>query len=468
MIRRIIHSLTFRLALMFSICAFVVLLSLGFVVLYAVNQHFISQDLMTLEAQRHRVIHTLAQSHDLSDFQKQLASFHHSSANTEHDFIIVITDQNNHLIFKNSNHDLVMIQRNISIVYSNPLLENWCNETTNYRALIQPIEIFGKSATLTLAFNIDHHEIFLASFKKIMWLSIAIAAFLMGILACIVTKQGLRPLHILVNQTEKITADNLSQRLPVMHDHSEIAQLTLTFNEMLNRLDIAFQRLTAFSSDLAHELRTPLSAMKLQYQVILSKQRTSDEYEKALQDNAEELEHLITMVTDMLFLAKSENGLIHPDVQLLSLHDEINVLSAFYEQLAEEKNISIQILGTAHIHGDKALLRRAISNLMTNAITYGYVGTQITIKIEQLLQFVYITIENHSDTIEEAHLPHLFERFYRLDSARESSKEGAGLGLAITKAIILAHQGNITVNSAEQTTRFTIAIPVNQHIPNSL
>lgn len=336
MITRLRYSLTFRLALMFSLSALAVLFLLGFAVLYVVNQHFISQDRMMLETQAQHIVNKLQSVKAVSQLSQQLSSTVSKNAHSEHGFIIEVVDEAGKVLFTSSSiHNLTLLP--MPSLLSNTKLRTVDQGDNSYRLFAQPMMIANQKTMIIVALNINHHQAFLAAFKNSMWISIAIAALVMGLLACIVAQKGLKPLHLLMSQTEQITINNLSQPLPIKSTYLEISQLTATFNAMLDRLNNSFQRLVGFSSDLAHELRTPLSTMKTQNQVILSRPRTIEEYQQALQDNAQTLDQITRMVTDMLFLAKSDNGLICPEETSLALHDEIKSLVDFYDYLAQEK-----------------------------------------------------------------------------------------------------------------------------------
>lgn len=173
-----------------------------------------------------------------------------------------------------------------------------------------------------------------------------------------------------------ITAQRLDERMPTQEFPVEMADLATTLNEMLRRLKEEFDRLSEFSSDLAHELRTPINNLMTQTQVTLSQARSSEEYQDILASNAEEYQRLARMVADMLFLAKADHGLILPSTERIAVHDEAQALFDFYEALAEEKRVRLQLIGTAEITGDRLMLRRALSNLLSNAVRYTPLGNR--------------------------------------------------------------------------------------------
>ena len=184
-------------------------------------------------------------------------------------------------------------------------------------------------------------------------------------------------------------------------------------------------------------------------QVAVSKARTIDEYQEILYSNLEEYDHLSRMISDMLFLAKADNGLIVPSKEKVDLAQEVQVVIDFFEPLADEKNVKIVSTGNASIIGDKLMMRRAINNLLSNAIRHTDENQQININIEMMeSKQIRLTIENPCEPISQEHLTKIFDRFYRIDPSRQRNSEGSGLGLAITKSIIESHGGKVFATSS--------------------
>jgi two-component system heavy metal sensor histidine kinase CusS len=174
-------------------------------------------------------------------------------------------------------------------------------------------------------------------------------------------------LHAIKREAAAITADRLHSRLPTESIPVELVDLAETLNQMLARLEDSFRRLSDFSSDIAHELRTPVSNLLTQTQVMLSRARTIDEYQDVLASNAEELERMAKMIADMLFLAKADNDLVVPNLEAVDLRAEAEGLASFYEAVAEENGVTLTVDGNATVSGDRLMLRRAMGNLLSNA-----------------------------------------------------------------------------------------------------
>ncbi|HRM93203.1 MAG TPA: heavy metal sensor histidine kinase, partial [Alicycliphilus sp.] len=231
-------------------------------------------------------------------------------------------------------------------------------------------------------------------------------------------------------------------------------------NRMLDRLQEDFQRLTDFASDLAHELRTPISNLLTQTQVALATKRDAATYRDILASNAEEFQRLARMVSDMLFLAKTERSVDLPHKERFSVRQDAQALLDFYEAVAEEKRIRLRLEGDGEVEGDRLMFRRAVSNLLSNALRHAPEAGDVTIRIATPVQATTVAVENTGADIDAKILPRLFDRFYRADASRiHPDTDGSGLGLAITRAIAEAHGGRVTASSGQGRTCFTLVFP---------
>jgi two-component system heavy metal sensor histidine kinase CusS len=228
---------------------------------------------------------------------------------------------------------------------------------------------------------------------------------------------------------------------------------------MVARLADSFRQLSDFSSDLAHEMRTPVSNLVTQTEVALSRMRTADEYREVLFSSLEEYGRLARMISDMLFLAKADHGITLLRTEAVDLASETRDLFEFFSALAEERQVRLRLEGSGAILGERLMVRRIISNLLSNAVRHTAVGGEVRVRIDTLDSGkVRFAVENPGE-IPAEHLPRLFDRFYRVDASRQKTSDGAGLGLAITKSIVLAHNGSIRAESSGGKTRFEIMWP---------
>ena len=340
----------------------------------------------------------------------------------------------------------------------------WQTAGRQLRGLLVTLPIAGDANPggyeALLALDTEHHDHFMATFRSLMWIYVALAIGLGAILGWWATRRGLTPLRPIIAKARHITASHLNDRIPIQHVPTELEPLARTLNQMLERLEIDFRRLSDFSADLAHELRTPISNMLIQAQVTLGKRREPDQYQEILLSTVEELERLSHMITDMLYLARTENHLETPSRCDVALELQTSELFEFYELVAEERQIGLRLRGQGTVAGDRIMIRRAISNLLSNAIRHAYDHTIVTVLIDVQPLQTTLSVCNEGDLIPEDIAPRLFDRFYRADHARaHPGTEGAGLGLAITRAVMLAHGGSISVESTRGKTVFILTFP---------
>jgi two-component system heavy metal sensor histidine kinase CusS len=256
-----------------------------------------------------------------------------------------------------------------------------------------------------------------------------------------IAKRGLAPVDRLSQHAAALNPDDLSLRMPTRQLPAELEGLMAAFNGALDRLQHAYVRLSSFNADVAHELRTPLSNLIGQTQVALSRPRPADELEEVLHSNLEELERLRTIINDMLFLARADQGAMAANLAPTSLAALIHKTADFLDVLFEEAGVTLRVEGDATIAVEESLLGRAMTNLLDNAIRHGAGPGLVTVTIEDQGDQICIGVRNKGAPIQEAHLARLFDRFYRLDPARENSGDSHGLGLAVVKAVASMHGG---------------------------
>ena len=281
---------------------------------------------------------------------------------------------------------------------------------------------------------------------------IALAAISVCGIACVamlgywVSRFGLRPLARLCAGAQDLNARNLSQRLAAP-EVSELAPLAASFNGALDRLETAYAQLEGFNADVAHELRTPIGNLIGATQVALTRERSRCELEETLQSNLEELERLRAIVNDMLFLARADRGETADGLAQASLAAEVHKTIEFLEPLMEEKALAVDMLGDAVASVDRALFRRAMSNLLHNAIQHSPPGSRLQVALREQEDGIEVAVSNPGAAIPGEHLSRLFDRFYRADPSRAYSQDSHGLGLAIVKAIAKMHGGTVFARS---------------------
>ncbi|MCK9381364.1 MAG: heavy metal sensor histidine kinase [Sulfuritalea sp.] len=440
-------SITARLTLLFAAGSTAVLLALGLLIGNAVEQHFIEQDMEVLTGKTDLAAHLLEQLRspaDLSALPRQL----NDSLVGHHGLAVVVQDADGNRVFATPHAPFPDTLLKPAGAGSKP--QSWKQAGQPWRGIATLLPTANRDLPpmlVAVAVDISHHQHFMDSFRRTLWLFVAIAAVLLGFLGWVAVRRGLAPLQAMRRGAAGVTANRLDYRLSLDAVPVELAELAETLNEMLARLEGSFQRLKDFSSDLAHELRTPISNLMTQTQVALTRVRSADEYREVLASNAEEYERLARMIGDMLFLAQADNGLVVPKREPVDLAAQVRELFDFFDALAEEKGLHLSLTGSGQVSGDKLMLRRALANLISNAIRHSPRGGSIQVRIDRSGGETTLAIENSGEPIPPQHLPRIFDRFYRADPARHRNDEGAGLGLAITRSIIRAHGGEIGVRS---------------------
>ncbi|MCU7215367.1 heavy metal sensor histidine kinase [Pseudomonas sp. VE 196-7] len=307
----------------------------------------------------------------------------------------------------------------------------------------------------TETFHETQHKLLIAL------VSLAIVGVLMAsALGYWVARIGLKPLIKLSDEAQRLAPPLRAGRLRMSPLPPELEQFVDSFNSTLERVEQAYSRLESFNADVAHELRSPLTNLIGQTQVALTRGRSAEHYFEVLQSNLEELERLRSIINDMLFLASADQGSKATKLTETSLADEVATTLEYLDFILEDAQVQVHVSGDAQVRIEIAHLRRALINLLSNAVQHTEPGKVIEVRIEVEDHQVSIGVANPGSPIASKHLPRLFERFYRVDASRSNSGNNHGLGLAIVKAIALMHGGDVFVRSDRGMNTFGIHLPV--------
>ncbi|QKH36578.1 heavy metal sensor histidine kinase [Achromobacter pestifer] len=330
----------------------------------------------------------------------------------------------------------------------------------NMRGLRVPLEgALLPGAELTVAVNLRPGTQFLYAFATALVLICAVWVGATLVLSAWAVRRSLSPIRRLSQQAARIQPDNLAVRLPEQGIDRELREFTHTFNGMLGRVQTAYQQMEGFNADVAHELRTPLATLISGTEVILSSRRSEQELREVLESNLEELEGLKALVNDMLFLARADGGEPAGDLQEVDVRREVARVAEYYEAALDEAGVSVTAHGAATLMANPRLLRRAIANLLSNAIRATPRGRGIDLYCITRQDEIEIRVRNPGAPIAAQALPRIFDRFYRGDDARSRRADGHGLGLAIVRAIARMHGGNAFARCGGQGTEvgFTLS-----------
>lgn len=319
----------------------------------------------------------------------------------------------------------------------------------------------GGAVEFYLSVDRRHDGALLAGFIKSTLLALPLLLALVALGAWLVARMGLAPLRRLNTVAASVGTKSLDQRLSVADLPAELADAALEFNGMLQRIDDGYRQLQDFAGDLAHEMRTPVATLIGRTQVALSQRRSADQLREVLEGNADELQRLARLISDMLFLAQADHEAVKLQPEPVDLAAEAQRVAEYLGVVAEERNVTLRIAGSApRVAADRLLVQRAITNLLSNAVRHASVNSGIGVTVAAGGEKVTLTVTNDGETIAPEHLERIFERFWRGDAGRARREGGTGLGLAIVRSIMKAHGGSIHVHSGAGRTTFTLEFPL--------
>lgn len=441
------RSIALRFALTSFLGTALILAGLGLYLLRAVDAHFEASDRAELEGALHHLGHMARVEQSISSLVAQIGTMR-------------LMDGPLRVRLEQAGGRVLVDNLGFDIGASGPQFTTLEAGGRHYRLLSAPVEAGnGEVLHAYVAADLSRHLAFMRGFRIALGTAIAVALLLSVGLSLFASRWGLTPLAHMRKLLREVSGERLHMRLRPGDLPLELRGLSAEFNQMLKRLDDSFRRLSQFSSDIAHELRTPVTNLMTQTQVALSGTRDVEQYREILYSNLEEYERMAQMIGDMLFLAQTDNGLLQPGAAPVDLAAETGGLFDYFEAWAEERGVSLALEGELAVPGDRLMLRRALSNLVSNAIRHTPPGQRVLVKLAADGGSAAILVENPGPGIPAEHLPRLFDRFYRIDPSRQRRGDGAGLGLAIVKSIVEAHGGTISAASSAEATRFLIKLP---------
>lgn len=319
----------------------------------------------------------------------------------------------------------------------------------------------GEPLTVIAGKVLTEREQMLASYRLRLYLAVGLGALLAFALGLVLLRRGLQPLRQLSAAVRGIDLRSLDQRLPASGTPAELLEPVQALNGMLARLDDSVQRLSQFSADLAHEIRTPLHTLLASNGQALNHPRSTAEYQELLASNMEEFERLKRMAENLMFLARAEQAERALDLQTLDLHSLGSELCDYFEALADDRQLRLENQLHGELLADQQLLQRALGNLLANAVRHADEGTLISLRRRDEAGVCWLQVHNHGPVIAPEHLGKLFDRFYRVDPSRAQPGDSGGLGLAIVQSIMQLHGGRVRVSSDAEGTVFGLGFVVN-------
>ncbi len=319
------------------------------------------------------------------------------------------------------------------------------------------------SDTVQIAIDVSQEEDLLARYRLWFWGILLATSALFPLVGYRIARHGIRPVEQIAATARRITSTNLRERIGSEGYPSELASLAETFNEMLERLEESFERISRFSADIAHDLRTPVNNIRGEAEVALSRSRTAEEYRDVLESSLEEAVRLSELIGDLLFLARAESPLTELHRQNVDIGELLTTVRDYYEASASDAGIALVIRdGTEPLNAelDRSLMLRAVSNLVSNAIAHTPAGGTVALTATNEDAAICIEVYDTGVGIPAEALPRVFGRFFRVDPSRSKTSGGTGLGLAIVQSILTLHSGSAEITSQlGRGTRVTLRMP---------
>lgn len=322
----------------------------------------------------------------------------------------------------------------------------------------------GGNYLAEIAYPLDDRDAALARFRRLCFSVVGLGAGLSVLCGLLLAGRTLRPVRRMTETARSIGSGTLAERLPRAHNGDELDNLAAVLNAMLARLEHQFLDVQRFTADAAHELRSPLSALRGTMEVALRHEPERDELRRVLEESIEHLDRLTKTTNDLLLLARADAGRDFLQTAPLALAEVVRDVGDFYSVLASERGVRLTLdaTGSVQMWGDAARLRQVAGNLIDNAVRHTPPGGVVRVVVEDGGANAILWVEDTGPGIDPEHLPHLFERFYRADPGRARHDGGSGLGLAICRSIVEAHGGRIDAASTVGVgTIMTVLLPRN-------
>ena len=448
-------SLGTRLSLAFSLISCMVFLSIAGLS-YQNMQQLLNQQQNQVLAARIQRIELFLQDRATFQILAQHPQLYENMLGQEDSLLILKNSHRNLIQINPLNIQLPRLPYADQVQFSN----NQAHQATT-RLAYKTVHFEGQSYQLVAGKQLAPMQSILKDYVWTLILNSLLGVLIASALGWGIGHYLLRSMNALIQQTRQMNAQKLSHRIQLKSNSFEVQQLSQAMNEMLDKIQGSYQQLAQFSEDIAHELRTPLNNLIGQTQITLSQPRSTGELEQLLYSHLEEYDRLTKMIENMLFIARSEQDQSPLKKQQIPIDDVLSHLLDYFEFVAEDKNITVQITGAkgVQVWANMQLLQRALSNLMINAIDYGLHNGKISIAIEQHAAQLEINVLTHNVFIAEQHLNFLFDRFYQVDASRHAHARTGGLGLAIVQSIMHLHQGTASVENSAQGVVFRLFFP---------
>lgn len=463
MSRRLRPSITRRLALLFAVVVMLTLATVGSYLYRSLASQLELRDDSELLGKVTQTRHLLEELRSVDDIQKARDSFLNVVFAHE-GLIFVLARPNGEVLIQNVRAPDGPPKMKPVPVDREPTMKDisdWRTSAGPLRAITARGAVRGvggEEVEFLLAREGSDRVELLADYRRDLIFAGIVGALIASMLGWLTVRRGLAPVGLVAKKANEISSRRLDTRLNMDEAPAELRELTGAFNAMLDRLEDGVRRLSGFSADLAHDLRTPVNALMVNTQVGLSRERSAEEYRALLESNVEEYERLSRLIESTLFLARADNAQLALRLEPVNVRAVLDKVTEYFSGVAEDAGVTLAVSGEATLSADPTLVERAVSNLISNGIRHADTGTTLRITTVEGDDSVAIDVENRGAGISPEHLDRVFDRYFRGDASRSESG-GSGLGLAIVRAIVSLHNGRVAVTSADGVTRFSLMFP---------
>jgi signal transduction histidine kinase len=406
---------------------------------------------------------------DLTDFQPD--SLHSSPSDLVYDLIF-------DAIALNSRNTFIQVGLNKKIIYQS---ENLLSDSIHFMQVptkAQKVQLYDfkdkelsqykmrgaflqrKGYKIIVAFPLSHIDETLSSLLDFFMFTTPVFFLLAIGFGYFISKRSLSRIDTIIRKTNEITAQNLEEEISGGEFHDEYGRLVRTMNQMIQRIRTSIEYMNQFSMSASHELKTPLTILRGEIEIALRSNKTPEQYREILKSNFEETLRLINIVDRLFLISKIDHSQIELSKKVTDITRYLSGIIKNLEMIGRERNISLEFTSetNAFVSIDPEWMQQAFYNIIENGIKYGTPNSAVHIKCKETNSKIVISFANKGEEISPEAIPHLFDRFYRVESSRNRGTGGIGLGLSVVKAVINWHDGEIEVHSENKMIEFVVTL----------
>lgn len=464
---RLWRTLAFRLTAGYAIAGFFLVL-LATAALYLVLRSELEKSTMLFLGDKLNVLRTMLRERpDDWDALNEEVELESAARKYEQFYIRLLDERNTPLLTTPGMAEELDMSQLASVTHRHPgnAVPMKGKHGRNFRVIAATAPVGSppkRTMKIQVAVDVSQKEEVLARFRLWFWVVLLGTLAVFPLIGYQIARHGIRPVEEVAATARRITSTHLGERIQAEGYPSELASLAGTFNKMLDRLEESFERISRFSADIAHDLRTPVNNIRGEAEVALARARSIDEYRDALESSLEEAVRLSELIGNLLFLARTESPLTHLHRERVDVAELLSGLREYYEASAADRGISLTTTSEEPINAelDRTLILRAVGNLVSNAVAHTLPGGSVVLAASAESSSIRIDVIDTGIGIPAEALPRVFDRFYRVDPSRSRASGGTGLGLSIVQGIMSLHGGRVEIASQPgQGTRVTLHIP---------